>query len=118
MLIPIKKIFFALHSYIKYRLQSGLDASGDKFAFWQRIFAPFATLVMVLLAIPFVFGLLRNATMGLRMLVGMIFGFGFYILHQFVGPMSIVYHVPPILAALLPSLIFAAIGSMLLFKVR
>lgn len=113
-----QKNLIDLYSYIKFRLRSGLDISSYAFAFWQRIFAPLATLVMILLAIPFVFGSLRGMTMGFRMLVGMLFGFGFYILHQFVGPMSIVYHVPPILAALLPSLIFATIGWLLLLRVR
>ncbi|MDR1057328.1 MAG: LPS export ABC transporter permease LptG [Coxiellaceae bacterium] len=107
-----------LYNYIEYRSQSGLDVAGHKVAFWQRIFAPFATLIMILLAIPFIFGLLRGSTMGLRMLVGMVFGFGFYIFHQFVGPMSVVYHVPPVLAAFLPALVFATIGTILLFKVR
>lgn len=113
-----QKSIFKLYAYVKYRIKSGLDASSYAIAFWQRIFAPFATLVMVLLAIPFVFGIPRSTTMGLRMLLGVITGFGFYIVHQFVGPMSVVFQVPPFLAALLPLLIFTIIGSIILFKVR
>ncbi len=113
-----QKNLFQLHSYIEYRGQSGLDVARYLFAFWQRIFAPLAVLVMTLLAIPFIFGALRSATMGLRMLVGVLFGFGFYILHQFVGPVSIVYQVPAILASVLPLLIFAVIGVILLSRVR
>jgi lipopolysaccharide export system permease protein len=113
-----QKNLFALYSYIKYREQTGLDTAKYLFVFWQRIFAPFAVLVMTLLAIPFVFGSLRSATMGLRMLVGILFGFGFYILHQFVGSMSIVCQVPPVLASVLPLLVFAVIGGVLLCRVR
>lgn len=115
---PDHKNLFSLYSYIKYRKQIGLDAASYLFAFWQRVFAPLAILVMILLAIPFIFGSLRSATMGLRMLVGVMFGFSFYILHQFVGPMSIVYHVPPLLASILPLLIFTIIGILLLSRVR
>ncbi|MBU0744827.1 MAG: LPS export ABC transporter permease LptG [Gammaproteobacteria bacterium] len=115
---PDQKNLFALNSYIKYRLQSGLDATSYEFSFWQRVFAPLATLVMILLAIPFVFGSLRSATMGFRMLTGVMAGFAFYMLYQFVGPMSVVYQIPPMLAALLPSLIFAVIGWVLLLRVR
>jgi lipopolysaccharide export system permease protein len=107
-----------LYSYIKHRKQSGLNAESYEIIFWQRVFAPLATLIMILLAVPFVFGPLRSATMGLRMLVGIMVGFGFHVLNQFVGPMSVVYQVPPMLAAILPILIFMGIGGALLSKAR
>ena len=113
-----QKSLFELRSYIKHRMRSGLDVSNYEFDFWQRVFAPLATLVMILLAIPFIFGPLRSTTMGLRMLVGVMTGFGFYMLHQFVGPMSVVYQIPPLWAAISPSLIFAVIGIGILFKTR
>lgn len=107
-----------LYSYIKHRRRSGLNTESYEFIFWQRVFAPFATLIMILLAVPFVFGPLRSTTMGLRMLVGVMIGFGFYILNQFVGSMSAVYQIPPILAAMLPTMLFAIIGGALVFKSR
>lgn len=107
-----------LLAYIKYRQQSGLGVQNYQFAFWQRVFQPLASLVMILLAIPFVFGPLRGVTMGLRLVTGMMVGFGFYLLNQFAGPMSVVYQVPPILAALLPTVLFAGIGGFLLMKVK
>lgn len=99
-----------LYHYIKYRNQSGLTTANDEFNLWQRIFQPLATLVMMLLAIPFVFGPLRSATMGLRMLAGVVVGFAFYIINQFIGPFSVVYQIPPILASILPTIIFASCG--------
>lgn len=113
-----QKNLFELYSYIKYLKQSGSDATRYLFIFWQRIFAPLAILIMILLAIPFVLGSLRNVTMGFRMLVGVIFGFIFYILHQIVGPMSIVYEVHPLLASVLPLMVFTIIGGLLLCRVR
>lgn len=115
---PDQKSLPQLYSYIKHRKQSGLNAEDYEFIFWQRVFEPLATLIMMLLAIPFVFGPLRSTTMGLRMLVGVIVGFGFYILNQFVGPMSAVYQIPPALAAILPSVMFAFVGGVLLLKAR
>jgi lipopolysaccharide export system permease protein len=113
-----QKNLFQLYDYIQYREETGADADRYLFIFWQRLFAPLSVIVMTLLAIPFVFGVLRNATLGLRMLVGLLLGFAFYMLHQFVGPMSIVYHVSPIIASLLPLLIFAMLGMVLLYKGR
>lgn len=113
-----QKSLFELHSYINYQKQSGLGTANYEFIFWQRIFQPLASLVMILLAVPFAFGPLRSATMGLRMLAGIIVGFGFFIINQFVGPFSVVYQVPPILAAILPTLFFALCGGLLLVKVK
>jgi lipopolysaccharide export system permease protein len=73
---------------------------------------------MILLALPFVFGQLRSSTMGFRMFIWVMVGFVFYVLNQFVGPMSIVYQIPPALAAILPTLVFAFLGGVLLAKIR
>lgn len=103
---------------IRYTKQSGLNATAPEFKFWQRIFQPLATIVMIILAIPFVFGPLRTVSMGLRMLAGTVMGFGFYILNQFVGPVATVYQIPPLIAALLPTLLFATLGWILLKKMH
>jgi lipopolysaccharide export system permease protein len=113
-----QKSLLELHNYIKYREQSGLITTNYEFSFWQRLFQPLATLVMILLAVPFIFGPLRTTTMGVRMLAGAIAGFGFHMLNQFVGPMSMVYQVPPILAAILPTVIATIFGSILLIKIK
>ncbi len=112
-----QKNIVALHTYAKQRIASGLDASKYVFSFWQRIFAPLAALVMILLAVPFIFGSLRTATMGFRMLIGIATGFTFYMLNQFVGPMAMVYHLPPLLAAALPTLLSTILGIVLLIKI-
>lgn len=105
-----------LLTYIRFSHQSGLNTKHYEVIFWQRIFQPLAALVMIVLAVPFIFGPLRSVTMGLRMLAGLMVGFGFYILNQFVGPMSVVYQFPPWLAALLPTIIFALVGGVVLAK--
>jgi len=115
---PDQESLLQLYSYIKHRKQSGLNTESYEFIFWQRVFAPLATLIMILLAIPFVFGPLRSTTMGLRMLVGVMVGFSFHILNQFVSSMSAVYQAPPMLAAILPTMLFAVIGGVLVFKAR
>jgi lipopolysaccharide export system permease protein len=47
---------------------------------------------------------------------GISFGFLFYVLDQIFGPLSMVYSMPPILGALLPSLLFLLISLVLLLK--
>ena len=68
--------------------------------------APVSVIAMMLLAASTVFGPLRSVPMGARIVAGVILGFGFYVANQVFGPMSLVYAVPPLLGALLPSLLF------------
>jgi len=103
-----------LNAYIDYLKANGLAYNMYAFVFWQRMFQPFAIAVMIMLAIPFIFGTLRSATMGLRIIVGVSVGFAFFILNRFLGPMSLVYQFPPILAAVTPTSIFALLGLWLM----
>ena len=102
-----------LAKFVNYLEKNGLQANEYKFDFWQRIFKPLASLVMVFLAIPFVLGAMSASTMGWRILVGILVGFAFFILNAVLGQLSVVYQVPTILAALLPPLIFGIFGIFL-----
>ncbi|MFW0088568.1 MAG: LPS export ABC transporter permease LptG [Coxiella endosymbiont of Haemaphysalis qinghaiensis] len=103
-----------LYYTIRYCIQAGLQTNSFIFAFWQRTIQPFATVVMICLGVPFIFGSLRQASMGLRVLTGVIIGFAFYMLNQFFGPFAMVYQLPPILAALMPTVLFAIACAILL----
>ncbi len=102
--------------FIHYRLSNHLASENDQLTFWQRILQPLASLIMMLLAIPFVFGSLRTVTTGLRLMLGIIVGFAFYFCNQLFPPLSQVYAFKPLIAELIPILLFATIGFFLLRK--
>lgn len=102
-----------LVKFANYLEQNGLRASEYRYEFWQRVFQPLASLMMIFLAIPFVLGTLRATTLGLRMVIGMLVGFAFFISNALLGEICIVYQVPAILAAFLPLIVFAIIGVIL-----
>lgn len=102
---------------IQYRKNNGLDTKPYQLALWQKIVQPFAVLVMIFLGAPAVFGPLRNATMGFKLLIGMLIGFGFYIFNELFGPLTLVYQLPPIIGAILPTLIFLGLGLVMLRRV-
>lgn len=99
-----------LAKFSNYLEQNGLQSSEYRFNFWQRIFRPFASLVMIFLAIPFVLGALSTSSMGVRIMMGILAGFAFFILNELLGQVSIVYQLSPFVAAILPPAIFAVIG--------
>ena len=73
---------------------------------------------MIGLAVPFVFGSLRTKPIGFRILIGVMMGFGFYMLNEFIGPFSLLYQIPPFLAAASPLLLFALLNILLLKIIR
>ncbi|MBP9727070.1 MAG: LPS export ABC transporter permease LptG [Gammaproteobacteria bacterium] len=107
-----------LHAFIHYRAQAKLPLNNYSLDFWQRIFQPLAMLVMMMLAIPFVFVSARSGTIGVRVLVGVIVSMGFYLLSQLLGQFSIVYRIPAWIGAFLPIAIFFVIGVWLLRRVK
>ncbi len=107
-----------LLDYANHLQRNGLQASDFQWEFWKRVFQPLATLVMILLAIPFVLGFSRSVTMGWRVLFGIIFGFTFYILNAFLGQFSVVFQFSPLLAAILPTCLFAIVGLVFALKMR
>ena len=107
-----------LHNFIHYRAQAKLPLNRYALDFWQRIFQPLAMLVMMMLAIPFVFVSARSGTLGVRILVGVIVSMGFYLFSQLSGQFSIVYRVPAWIGAFLPIAIFFVLGTWLLRRVK
>ncbi|GBU14278.1 lipopolysaccharide export ABC permease [Enterobacterales bacterium] len=107
-----------LYSYVKYLKQSGQESKRYQLNMWSKIFSPLSVAVMMLMALSFIFGPLRSVPMGVRVVTGICFGFLFYVLDQIFGPLSLVYSIPPVLGALLPSGLFLVISIFLLLKKR
>lgn len=107
-----------LSRYARYMRDNNLDAGRYELAFWQRMVAPIAGLVMLFLSIPFVFGPLRDAGTGQRLLWGVLTGVAFYLFNQTTSHLGLVYGMPPLLSALIPSLVFFAGGLWLARKIR
>ncbi len=80
-------------------------------AFWTKIMEPVVILVMVFLAVPFVFGPLRSINMGFRIVCGITVAFIFHTLNGLFAPLAVVYQFPPVLAVLAPIVLFMIIGA-------
>lgn len=112
--LPLTSLWRIIH----YRTKNELNANTYALAFWNKIFQPFLIILMVVLAVPFVFGPLRSVSMGFRIVAGIGVAYLFHTINAMFAPLAIVYQVPPLLAVLLPLLLFAAIGYGLLMRVK
>ncbi len=108
----------ALFRTIQHRTKNALNTQSYELAFWTKIAQPMVILMMVFLAVPFVFGVLRTGSQGRRVIVGILVAFLFHTLNNLFAPLAVVYEFPPVLAVLLPVIVFSAIGVWMLQRIR
>ncbi len=99
-----------LYSYLQYLNQTGQNANRVELVLWQKIAMPFTSGAMVLLAIPFVFGTLRSATVGKRILIGAGIAITFYFLNQILSHVGLLFELNPILTTFAPTSIIVAVA--------
>jgi lipopolysaccharide export system permease protein len=103
-----------LWGYIHYLADQGLNNGQYWLAFWVKVLQPLVTAALVLMAISFIFGPLRSVTLGQRVFTGVLVGFVFRIAQDLLGPSSLVFGFPPLLAVVLPAAVCAIAGLWLL----
>jgi len=113
-LAPESLSITGLWSYIHYLSDQGLNNGKYWLAFWTKVLQPLVTAALVLMAISFIFGPLRSVTLGQRVFTGVLVGFVFRIAQDLLGPSSLVFGFPPLLAVVIPAGICAIGGWWLL----
>ena len=91
-----------LYYRIGYLEREGLDASAYRLALWSKCLQPAAIFGLVLLALSFVIGPLRETGLGMRVSAGVVVGLCFKYLQDLFAPMSQVYGLEAPLAVALP----------------
>jgi lipopolysaccharide export system permease protein len=108
----------SLIRYISYLRANSLDAHRYLVAYWSRLANVFSVVVMTVLALPFVFGGLRSAGAGARLLVGLIMGLTYYVTGQVLTSGGEVYGVDPLVIAWAPTAILVLVASFAFARIR
>jgi lipopolysaccharide export system permease protein len=115
---PMDLSVTGLWQYSGYLEGQGLNSGSYRLAFWKKVLQPLSTVALVLIAISFIFGPLREVTMGYRIFTGVLVGIVFRTVQDMLGPASLVYGFAPILASLLPIIVCLMIGGYMLSRAR
>lgn len=107
-----------LANFIRHQRDNDLSSERFEQAFWQHFTTPLSTLVMLIIAAPFVFSFQRNAGAGQRIFIGILIGIVFFLFNRILANVGIVYGIPPLLSATLPLLVFLTGGLWMLQRVR
>ena len=111
---PDKMSISDLFRYASRFENQGQDSSTYFLSFWKKIFQPLTTAALVIVAVSFIFGPLRSATMGSKVFTAICFGIVFYLVQNLLSTVSLVYQLNPLLAVLSPILFCLLLGAVLL----
>ena len=107
-----------LYDYIHYLRANHLDEARYVAEFWDHVARPVALLLMLMLALPFVFGPLRSSSTGQRMLVGMLIGIGFYVFNTMFMQTGVVFGLDPFATAWLPTVLLGGISILAVRRIK
>ncbi len=107
-----------LISFMRYMHEYSQVPKTYQLAFWQKVGAPFALIALVLIACSFIFGPLRQQSMGFRLVIALFIGLGFFYLQDFLGYASLVYSPSPAWFVFIPIVLMFIAGGYLLQRVR
>jgi len=107
-----------LWSYIQYLGQQSQAPASYHLALWQKLTAPFALAALVVLACSFIFGPLRQQSVGFRLVIALFVGLGFRYLQDFLGYASLIYNVSAGWFVALPIVLLFMVGGFALRRMR
>ena len=107
-----------LISFMSYMQEYSQVPKTYKLAFWQKVASPFALIALVVIACSFIFGPLRQQSMGFRLVIALFIGLSFFYLQDFLGYASLVYSPSPAWFVFVPIILMMLVGGYLLRRAR
>ncbi|MCG6860733.1 MAG: LPS export ABC transporter permease LptG [Chromatiaceae bacterium] len=108
---------WGLLRYIRYMTANGQDARPYEVAFWGKVIHPFLILAMIFVSIPILLGSARTSGLGPRMFLGVLVGIAFYLVSRTFSYFALLYGMSPLVAALIPPLLFLSVAFWVLKRV-
>lgn len=110
---PDQLSLLQLRQYIAHLSANVQDTRNFELAYWSKLTLPVSAAVMLLLAIPFVFGSIRSGGMGRNLFIGIMIGITFFATSKALGYIVLVYDMPPLVGAMLPTAAFVMVAGIL-----
>jgi lipopolysaccharide export system permease protein len=115
---PVSLSARGLLSYIRYLRSNDLAATRYETELWSRISSTVTVIIMPVLALAFVFGSLRSARSGSRLMVGVLIGLAYFLASETLSNSGEVFNLNPAIVTWLPTLALLLITLFALSRVR
>ena len=115
---PVSLSGRGLISYINYLRKNDLSAKRYETELWSRVSKTVTVVVMPVLALAFVFGSLRSAGSGSRLLIGVLIGLAYFLASEMIANTGQVFNLNPAIITWAPSLALLMVTALALSRVR
>lgn len=118
MVKPISLSGRGLLSYINYLKRNDLSADRYETELWSRVSSTVTVIIMPVLALAFVFGSLRSAGAGSRLMIGVMIGLAYFLASEMTANSGVVFGFDPAIMTWMPSIALLLVTSIALSRVR
>ncbi|NND64784.1 MAG: LPS export ABC transporter permease LptG [Gammaproteobacteria bacterium] len=115
---PSNLTFLGLWNYVTYLQDNAQNARSYQIALWGRLANVVTAILMAMLALPFVFGGLRDSGLGQRMVLGIVIGAVYFLAQKTAYNLGLAYELNAILVAWLPVMLLALLLTYFLRQLR
>jgi lipopolysaccharide export system permease protein len=109
---------WALHKYIQHLTGNKQKTDQYEIALWKKLVYPFATLVMMALALPFAYMHARAGMVGVKVFLGIMLGTFFHMLNNLFSHIGMLQHWPAFASAVVPSSAFLMAAVLMMWWVE
>jgi lipopolysaccharide export system permease protein len=107
-----------LYDYVHGLEERGQNADRYVLSLWQKLSLPFTNLVMLLVALSFIFGHSRAITAGRRIILATTVGVGLYLANQIIGHLGLLFNLHPVFTTVGPVFIIFGVSIWLLRRLH
>ncbi len=107
-----------LYRYVGHLAENGQQTERYEIALWKKLVYPFASLVMMALALPFAYMHLRSGTLGVKVFAGIMLGIFFHMLNSLFSHLGLLQNWQPLFSAILPSVVFLIAAGLMMWWVE
>jgi len=115
---PERMSAWALHKYTEHLAGNRQKTERYEIALWKKLLYPFATIVMMALALPFAYMQARAGMVGVKVFLGIMLGIFFHMLNSLFSHIGLLQNWPPLAAAVAPSAAFLASAVLMMWWVE
>lgn len=114
---PDQLSVWELNRYIRHLKSNKQETNKYELVFWAKMVTPFATAVMLILAVPFVFKDARSGSLGRSLFSGIMVGLGFFILNKAFSYFVPLFNIPPMIGAIVPTLVVCLLSFVMIRRI-
>jgi len=116
--LPERMSAWNLYQYLVHLAENHQKTERYEIAMWKKLVYPFASLVMMALALPFAYVHTRAGGVGVKVFSGIMIGIVFHMLNSLFSHLGVLQNWQPFFSAVLPSAAFLGAAALMMWWVE